>query len=303
MRSRPARSASTQADHDETAYARIVAERFATQHRTRTVSSDDFALIDTLVAAFDEPFADASALATWRVCELARESVTVALSGDGADEALRRLSPLPLLRRRGARARAAAAGAARRRVRHARAALPKADWRRAASAPIGLCSRSPKEASSPIPRPWASPAPRCAYRLYSDAARRQLAGHAAEQRYIDTMRRAPARDALDRGQYADFVHWLPGDILTKLDRTSMGVSLEAREPLLDHHLVQFAALCRRGWPHPSRAGQMADEAGVRAWLPREILYRPKMGFVTPVLGLVPRAARRDRRRSRPSRRC
>jgi asparagine synthase (glutamine-hydrolysing) len=65
-----------EADHDETRYAAMVAERFATHHRSRTVSADDFGLIDTLVDAFDEPFADASALATYRVCELARETVT-----------------------------------------------------------------------------------------------------------------------------------------------------------------------------------------------------------------------------------
>jgi asparagine synthase (glutamine-hydrolysing) len=76
-----------EADHDETRYAALVAERFATRHRSRTVAADDFELIETLVEAFDEPFADASALATYRVCELARETVTVALSGDGADEA------------------------------------------------------------------------------------------------------------------------------------------------------------------------------------------------------------------------
>ncbi|MGJ3628073.1 asparagine synthase-related protein [Sphingomonas sp. MMS24-JH45] len=77
-----------EAGHDERGPAAQVAARFATDHRERVVRSDDFALIDTLVAAFDEPFADASALATYRVCELARERVTVALSGDGADEAL-----------------------------------------------------------------------------------------------------------------------------------------------------------------------------------------------------------------------
>jgi len=76
-----------EAGHDESDYARRISERFATAHRSKIVGSDDFALIDTLVAAFDEPFADASALPTYRVCELARETVTVALSGDGADEA------------------------------------------------------------------------------------------------------------------------------------------------------------------------------------------------------------------------
>ncbi|HKT78062.1 MAG TPA: asparagine synthase (glutamine-hydrolyzing), partial [Sphingobium sp.] len=72
---------------DETAYADRIARRFATDHRTRIVSPDDYGLIDTLAYHFDEPFADASALPTYRVCELAREQVTVALSGDGADEA------------------------------------------------------------------------------------------------------------------------------------------------------------------------------------------------------------------------
>src|SRR3546814_13907290 len=76
-----------EADHDETRHAKLVADRFATRHRSRTVAADDFGLIDTLADAFDEPFADASALATYRVSELAREKVTVALPGDGADEA------------------------------------------------------------------------------------------------------------------------------------------------------------------------------------------------------------------------
>ena len=83
-----------EASLDERGYAGAIARRFATQHRERVVAADDFSLIETLVHAFDEPFADASALATYRVCELAREDVTVALSGDGADEAFRRLPPL-----------------------------------------------------------------------------------------------------------------------------------------------------------------------------------------------------------------
>ena len=72
---------------DETAYASKVARLFGTDHRARTVGSEDFSELGNLAAMFDEPFADASALPTWRVCQLARESVTVALSGDGADEA------------------------------------------------------------------------------------------------------------------------------------------------------------------------------------------------------------------------
>ena len=104
------------ADHDETRYAAQVAELFATNHRTRIVASEDFGLIDILADAFDEPFADASALGTYRVSELAREKVKVALSGDGADEAMagyrryrlfsaeervRRLLPAPFARAAG----------------------------------------------------------------------------------------------------------------------------------------------------------------------------------------------------------
>jgi asparagine synthase (glutamine-hydrolysing) len=72
---------------DETGYAEQIAQRYGTDHVSRIVSPDDFEAVDHLAAMFDEPFADASALPTWRVCQLARESVTVALSGDGADEA------------------------------------------------------------------------------------------------------------------------------------------------------------------------------------------------------------------------
>jgi asparagine synthase (glutamine-hydrolysing) len=72
---------------DESDYARRIAEQFGTDHQSRIVSPNDFEAVDHLTTMFDEPFADASALPTWRVCQLARETVTVALSGDGADEA------------------------------------------------------------------------------------------------------------------------------------------------------------------------------------------------------------------------
>src|SRR3546814_15644002 len=78
-------------------------------------------------------------------------------------------------------------------------------------------------------------------RLLTADARAALQGHRAEDRYIQAMRNAPARDPLDRAQYADMKIWLPGDILTKTDRMSMAVGLEAREPLLDYRLVEFAA--------------------------------------------------------------
>ena len=271
-----------EASLDERRYADEIAQRFATQHRERIVAADDFSLIDTLVHAFDEPFADASALATYRVCELAREDVTVALSGDGADEAF-------------AGYRRYKFQAAEERVRSLVPAsirqnlfgtlgryYPKADWAprplRAKSTLLALAEDGAEGYARSVG--VTTPALRAA--LFSDAARSALGGHRAEDRYVRSMRDAPARDALDRAQYADFQHWLPGDILTKADRTSMAVSLEAREPLLDYRLVEFAAKLPVGMRLRGGQGKWLLKKSMERYLPKDILYRPKMGFVTPI---------------------
>jgi asparagine synthase (glutamine-hydrolysing) len=118
--------------------------------------------------------------------------------------------------------------------------------------------------------------------LYSDGFKRSLQGHRAEDRYVATMANAPARDPLDRAQYADLKIWLPGDILTKVDRTSMAVSLEAREPLLDYRLVDFAATLPVSMRLHRGEGKWLMKRAMRGTLPDDVLYRPKMGFVTPV---------------------
>ncbi|GAA4763346.1 amidotransferase 1, exosortase A system-associated [Stakelama sediminis] len=270
------------ASHDETAYAQQIAERFATNHRTATVAADDFALIDTLVDAFDEPFADASALATYQVCALARQSVTVALSGDGADEALagyRRYK----FQAAEERVRGLLPDGMRRTMFGTMGNLyPKADWAprplRAKTTLLALA----EDGAEAYARSVGVTSPALRHRLYTDAMRTRLAGHRAEARYVKTMQNAPARDPLDRAQYADFQHWLPGDILTKIDRTSMAVSLEAREPLLDHRLIEFAATLPVSMRLHRGEGKWLMKKAMEPWLPNNILYRPKMGFVTPV---------------------
>ncbi len=271
-----------EADHDERAYADRVAQRFATDHATRIVSSDDHALIDTLVASFDEPFADASALATYQVCALARESVTVALSGDGADEALagyrryrfhaaeervRGLLPVGM--------RTSVFGALGRHY-------PKADWAprplRAKSTLLALAGDGDEAYAQAVG--VTTPALRA--RLFSAEARRQLGGYRAEDSYVAAMRGAPARDALDRAQYADLTRWLPGDILTKVDRTSMAVGLEAREPLLDHRLIEFCATLPVSMRLRGGQGKWLMKKALTPYLPADILHRRKMGFVTPI---------------------
>lgn len=271
-----------EAGHDETAYAASIAERFATAHRVRTVAADDFALIDTLVHHFDEPFADASALATYRVCELAREDVTVALSGDGADEALagyrRYRFHAAEERVRGLLPQAVRGGVFGTLGR----LYPKADWAprplRAKTTLLALAD----DAGAAYAKAVGVTVPQVRLGLYTDAARTALGGHRAETRYVETMRNAPARDGLDAAQYADFKHWLPGDILTKMDRTSMAVSLEAREPLLDYRFIEFAATLPASMRIRGGQGKWLMKKALEPYLPRDILYRPKMGFVTPV---------------------
>jgi asparagine synthase (glutamine-hydrolysing) len=267
---------------DESRYADVIAKRFATNHRHRTVESNDFAAIDVLSDAFDEPFADASALPTWRVCQLARETVTVALSGDGADEAF--------------------AGYRRYKFQHAEervrgllpAALrepvfgtlgryyPKADW-----APRFLRAKSTfqalaRDGAEGYARSVGYAPPELRASLYTDQFAQNLGGYRAEDRYVKAMRDAPARDPLDRAQYADLKIWLPGDILVKADRTSMAVSLEAREPLLDYRLVEFAARLPVSMRLRKGEGKWLLKKTMENHLPHEILYRPKMGFVTPI---------------------
>ena len=270
-----------EADHDETRHARLVAERFAASHRSRIVSAEDFALIDTLADAFDEPFADASALATYRVCELAREKVTVALSGDGADEAFagyRRYA----FHAGEARVRRMIPRAARRLIGGIGACYPKLDWAPQylrAKTTLEAIGRSDEEAYA-LAVGVTPPALRA--RLYAPAFKASLRGPGAEERYAATMRAAPANDPLSRAQYADLKLWLPGDILTKVDRTSMAVGLEAREPLLDHRLIEFAARVPARLRLRRGNGKWLMKQALRRYLPDEILFRRKMGFVTPV---------------------
>jgi asparagine synthase (glutamine-hydrolysing) len=271
----------TEADHDETKWAGLVAERFATRHRSRTVAADDFALIDIIADAFDEPFADASALATYRVSELARERVKVALSGDGADEAFAGYRRYRMFAAED-RIRGLLPGAARGALGAIGNFYPKLDWApRFLRAKTTLQAIGRESGAAYADAVGVTPYPTRST-LYTGVFKRLLDGHRAENRYVDTMAGAPAGDALSRAQYADLKIWLPGDILTKVDRTSMAVSLEAREPLLDHRLVEFAARVPAGMRLRGGSGKWLMKRALGRYLPEEVLHRTKMGFVTPI---------------------
>ena len=271
-----------QAALDETAYAATVADRFATDHRTRTVAAADFALVDRIADMFDEPFADASALPTYRVCELAREEVTVALSGDGADEAFAGYRRL-VFHHQEERLRSLIPAVLRRNLLGPLARVwPQMEWApRPLRARATLASLS-KSGAEGYAEAVGVTGPDQRARLFNDAAIRALGDHVAETRYWQAMAEAPARERLDRAQYADLKIWLPGDILTKTDRMSMAVSLEAREPLLDYRLGEFAASLPAAMRVKGGTGKAILKQAMERYLPQDILYRPKMGFVTPV---------------------
>jgi asparagine synthase (glutamine-hydrolysing) len=227
-------------------------------------------------------FADASALPTYRVCELAREDVTVALSGDGADEAFAGYRRL-VFQHQEERLRAMIPRALRRGLFGPLSRVwPQMDW---APRPLRARATQPslsKSGAEGYTEAVGVTGPAQRARLFNDAAVGALGDHIGEARYWKAMAEAPARERLDRAQYADLMIWLPGDILTKTDRMSMAVGLEAREPLLDYRLIEFAASLPASMRVKGGTGKAILKQAMERHLPQDILYRPKMGFVTPV---------------------
>jgi asparagine synthase (glutamine-hydrolysing) len=268
--------------YDESQFAQLVAQRFHTNHFSRTVAVDDFDLLDRLVTFYDEPFADSSALPTYRVCALARERVTVALSGDGGDEifagyrryywhhhedSVRSLLP-PFLRR-------PVFGLAG-------ALYPKMDWApRVLRAKATLQNLARDTAAAYFNSVSVVPEA-VRRRLFSAAARRDQQGYEPIEVLRGHMARAQTDDCLSQVQYADLKTYLPGDILTKVDRASMAKSLEVRVPLLDHDLVQWLATLPSSLKLRGREGKYFFKKALEPHLPQDVLYRPKMGFAVPL---------------------
>ncbi len=267
---------------NEAAFAQMVADRYRTNHRVEMVKSDDFDLIDTLAHLYDEPYADSSAIPTYRVCQLARKHVTVALSGDGGDESfggyrryrlhmleegLRAAMPLGLRRPLfGALARA----------------YPKADWAprvfRAKTTFEGLARTSVEayfHSMSILRGPMRA-------QLFSPRLLTELGGYDAQEVFERHAAKANTDDALALIQYLDTKTYLVGDINTKVDRASMAHSLEVREPLMDHKLVEWLATLPSSLKLRGGEAKLLLKKAMEPKLPDAVLYRPKMGFAVPL---------------------
>ena len=267
---------------NEAAFAQTVADRYRTNHRVETVSCDDFDLIDTLARLYDEPYADSSAIPTYRVCQLARKHVTVALSGDGGDETFGgyRRYRLHLMEER---MRSALPAAIRQPVFGLLGRVyPKADW-----APRVLRAKTTFEgmARSSVQAYFHSVSilrgPMRA-QLFSDALKRELAGYSAQEVFDFHAGRAGTDDPLALIQYLDLKTYLVGDINTKVDRASMAHSLEVREPLMDHKLIEWLATLPSSLKVRGQEGKFLLKKAMQPKLPNDVLYRPKMGFSVPL---------------------
>ncbi len=277
--------------HGETPDARAFAERIGAEHHELIVEADAASVIEKLAWHYDEPFADSSAIPAYYVSQAARRFVTVALSGDGGDEHFigYRRYVFDAIENR---VRNFAPEALRRPLFGALGAVyPKADWApRFLRARVTLKNLSLDPAAAYYNSVYGAMA-RERDDLLGREARAELNGYDPFEVFLEHYNRPGIADPLARAQYVDIKTYLTDDILTKVDRASMAVSLEVRCPLLDHRLMALAARIPSNLKLRGREGKYIFKRAMSAILPPEVLSRPKRGFVAPVAGWLRRDLR------------
>ncbi len=262
--------------YNELKYARLTAEKFGTDHHEFFVTPEICDVVDELAWHFDEPFADSSAIPTYMVSKLAREHVTVVLSGDGGDELFAGYTRY--LVEQGRRVFSMLPGPIRAGLMEPLSRrLPHGAWGRnfihnVALDPIdryldsvSIFTRLNKEEL-----------------LTEDFKRRQRPGDSTSDTFRELAARVKTGEDLDRLLYIDSKTYLPGDILTKVDRMSMAASLEARTPLLDHKLIDFVTRIPASLKLSGLETKHLFKRAVQDLVPAEILNRPKQGFGVPI---------------------
>jgi asparagine synthase (glutamine-hydrolysing) len=270
-----------ESEYDERPFAQLVAKHIGSEHTEEVVTPNAIALLPQLVQAFDEPFADSSAIPTWYLAQVTRRQVTVALSGDGGDELF--------------------LGYDRYRAVHWASYIDKLPWlRRILAAQFWQHLPSSSRQGSKL-RQWKrfsaglrqSPVERYfdwisifneqrRGELYSDTFLAQLSDAEPIQFLRSAWQRAQSRDAMTAAAIADGFTYLPCDLLTKVDICSMAHSLEARQPFLDHELVEFIARLPRTFKYRWGRGKRLLREAFGDLLPAAIWNRRKMGFGVPL---------------------
>ena len=268
--------------YNEAEYARQVSGLFSTEHYEETVEPNAVEIVDKLAWHYDEPFGDSSAIPTYYVSKIARGHVTVALGGDGGDESFAgyRRYKLDYYENR----------LRRRLPQSLRGTIfgPLGQWYPAlawaprvfrAKATLQSLARSPLEGyfnSISYFRPDDKA------RLFTPAFKERLADYDSMDVLRQHYNRADTDDLLSKIQYVDIKTYLTDDILTKVDRASMAVSLEVRAPFLDHELLECAASIPSSLKLRNGVGKYILKKALERQLPRNILYRPKQGFAIPL---------------------
>ncbi len=270
-----------EAKFNELAYARQIAERFATDHTEFVVRPEAIETLPLLVRHYEEPYADSSALPTYYVSKLTREHVTVALNGDGGDENFAGYSRYSVQQ--------FSLLYDRFRLLNSSLAVPAARllYRRMQTTFAERAQRFAETMAKDYARRYANYV--CYFtneakdELYTHAFKERLQAANSEDLMADLFVESGAPDRMDQMLYADIAGYLPDDLLAKVDIASMAVSLEGRSPFLDHTLLELTAqipfdLKLRPWDKKKYILKQA----LRGLVPDEILFRPKMGFGIPV---------------------
>jgi asparagine synthase (glutamine-hydrolysing) len=266
-------------DFNEAPYARMVAAKFGTDHHELTVEPDILHTVEMLTNSLEEPFGDSSMLPTYFVSQMARQHVTVALSGDGGDEIFAGYERYGIHLRR--QVFGHVPNWARRFYRERLYPLLPGDMRG-------------KKYSYHVSLPWREryvdavalvPAFERDMPLLSDdfraVVRKSGDPRDVMYRYFE---QAPAKDPISQILYVDTKTYMAGDILTKVDRMSMAKSLEVRVPILDHEFVEWATALPLEWKiRGGKQKYILRKLAERVGVPREALYRPKQGFALPLV--------------------
>jgi len=262
----------------EAEHARKVAQKFATDHHELVVEADIEQTIHYLTGMLEEPFGDSSMIPTYHVCRMARQHVTVALSGDGGDELFAGYERYSVgLNRRGFDRVPRWLGRAYRD--HIHGLVPAGAYGRNllwnSSLPPGERYLDSLTYLPGLDRERGLFSPE-----FAEAAARLPHPLTQGSAWHD---RGPAKDPLSRMQYLDTKAYLNGDILVKVDRMSMATSLEMRSPLLDHKFVEFAASLTPDWKYRGGSRKyILKKLAERVGVPPEVIYRKKQGFALPL---------------------
>ena len=271
------------ASYNESEYARQVAELYKTDHNEFHVTPDAISIIEKLAWHYDEPFADSSSVPTYYVSKMAREKVTVSLSGDGGDENFAGYRRYYMDARENM-VRNLVPSLFRRPVFGLLGKLyPKADYlpqifrgkaflSNVARDPIGAYYFSVSAIHDMDKTSFFNP-----------EINSKIKGYRTFDLFKKIYDTAPANDHLSKIQYLDIKTYLCDDILTKVDRASMAVSLEVRCPILDHVFMEYAAKIPSRYKLKGLEGKYIFKKALKKYLPDEILYRKKMGFGVPIL--------------------